>query len=57
VPHRLAYQGDACRHGIVVKVVTSARAGGVITVGEAGTIAVVVDTFSRRSKRATANGA
>jgi hypothetical protein len=31
----------------VVKVVTSARAGGVITVGEAGTIAVVVDTFVR----------
>ena len=32
---------------LVVKLVTSARAGGVITVGEAGTIAVVVDTFVR----------
>jgi hypothetical protein len=47
VPDRLAYQDDACRHGILVKVVTSARAGGVVTVGEAGTIAVVVDTFVR----------
>jgi hypothetical protein len=33
-----------------MKAVTSALAGGVITPGEAGTIAAVVDIFSGRSR-------
>ena len=40
-----------------MRAVTSALAGGVITPGEAGTIAAVVDIFSGRSRRATSNGA
>ena len=56
-PREEAHEPEARDIAPAMKAVTSALAGGVITPGEAGTIAAVVDVFSGRSRRVTSNPA